>query len=81
MNGPPLEDDVAHMQGQLDIGRALIARQAGELATMRSDMAVMQKENEQLHFDVKFLKAEIVKLQHALKSCQLELNGSKDASS
>lgn len=72
MNGPPIEDDVAHVQGQLDIAREMIAKQSGDIANL-------QNKNSELEFDIKHLRAEIVKLQHALKSCETQLNGSKGA--
>lgn len=73
MNGPPIEDDVAQIQSQLDMARDMLAKQNGEIANLRS-------QNAEQEFDIKHLKAEIIKLQHALKSCQTELNGSKGAS-
>ncbi len=65
MNGPPLEDDVAHIQAQLDIAREIIARQSGDIATLNNA-------NAELTFDIKYLKAEIIKLRHELQ-CQTNL--------
>ncbi len=73
MNGPPLEDDVAHIQGQLDIAREIIARQNGEVANLRNQIAEQQ-------FDIKHLQAEIIKLRHELQ-CQRKATESKGESS
>lgn len=72
MNGPPIEDDVVQIQGQLDMARDMLAKQSGEIANL-------QNRNNELEFDIKHLKAEIIKLQHALRSCETNLK-SKDES-
>ncbi len=68
MNGPPLEE-VSYVQGQLDMALNIIAKQNGEIANLQNRISEQQ-------FDIKHLKAEIIKLRHELQ-CQKKMNESK----